>query len=233
MSACRRSTRRSYHYSYNDPLNKQDPLGLRPDECAFGEDPEACSEIVRILNRYISDWRSIPTVIKAVNCGGDTADRTNGITTPGELCASKKALHWNWDNYVKSGETVNIYKRTSPNVDVAFEHVVVHEYGHIVFFNVYEENVRNGWPARDDTLGWCDLFNDTRNSIGAPRCGSGLVTVGTFAADEFMADCLAQGWKPDVAGAYWIRHLPQFGSGGCPQRMIDMAREYRNKKSLK
>lgn len=252
----------SFSRADNDPVNKVDPLGLRPRDADMSTPPSGpdlpdpdcmtfndhgasktsssqssgqfeadCGAVKKTLDKYLPMRRKYKVPIHTSYCGNDASDRTIGVSGTGVFCASWNALDQEWN---RSG---SIYHRMTSRLWDAYEHVVIHEYAHVInnsllntkggynFIQRYvEADNERGWPALDDLDPWSKpLGGDIRGEVH--RGLRTLNSAGYGGVGELLADCIAQSAKHSVKGGYWLRYVPSSGSG-CTQTVVNNARRF-------
>lgn len=256
---------RPFHYSDNDPLNKQDSLGLQPTkDPELNEPPEEepdiadpdcvtledggnsaqlssstgqfktdCLLVKEILDQYFPIWRQHKVPIQTAYCGNDPSDSEPGVSGRNRYCASWVGVNKAW---LSPG---SIYRQMSASLMEAYKHVVVHEYAHVLihdsengglreqgestWLGYLENDNENGWPAMDDFDPWADLLGGESSGSVRRAMENGLGE-DKNGVDELLADCIAQEAMPGVLGGYWLRHVPQAGSGCPSQGMANASR---------
>jgi hypothetical protein len=220
---------RSVHTD-NDPLNKTDPLGLRPDEtCAgyfgdpHGQDLQDCEVIQDILSYYVPTWRRYAFKIYTADCGEQEDSAVRGLAGKNFLCVSWPAVNV---GFVRDPSGL-LHRMTSSLWDF-YEHTVLHEFGHVVNNNELGLGQRNtfgpfsrwqsadnakGWPAINQLDTWVDILVGEGDASARESAQDAFDEDGSV--DEFLADCIAQGLKPSVLGGYWLRDVSG-NSSGCP-----------------
>ena len=223
-----------YHYADNDPLNRVDPLGLRPTEtCAgyfgdpHGQDLQDCEVIQDILSFYVPSWRRYSFKIYTNDCGDHPAGQENSAIK-GDASRSHLCVSWPAVNVDFVRDPSGLFHRMTSSLWDFYEHIVLHEFGHVVNNNELNLGQRNtfgpfsrwqsadnanGWPAINQLDTWVDILVGEGDDSARESAQDAFDDHGNV--DEFLADCIAQGLKPAVFGGYWLRDVSG-NSAGCP-----------------
>ncbi len=205
-----------YHYTDNDPINKVDPTGMRPNEdekrCAEttadrsgSEHREECRKAIAVLNRIYPSWRiytfKLSMCPKPSETGSWIFARQNEPTAAytdkaGDICTNHQVA--------KSDEE--------------FDYFVIHELGHKV---LNERLIALGYEGVGDYKAWVRNF--------APGNGPPIVASGTlnlqdqiwagfnriesekpmlYSPEEFIVDCISESILGKPKANYWRRYMP-------------------------
>ena len=203
-----------YHYADNDPVNEVDPEGLRPqdpdlrpkspkpDKDVYGPDctgmggAEWCNAIVEVLDRRYPTWRKFNVKVQGVS-------GSPGWNQDGVLYIGQESVRTSW----RTGGT---YSFVAPEVDLAFEHVVLHELGHSAIFPfTYGGKHKDvDVPSIYDRKKWAKTLSGG-NDADAAAILSAINSFGGSQSlvDELLADCYAENYVPVTRGGYWIKEV--------------------------
>lgn len=204
----------------NNPINKVDPTGLRPNEvCSNLWDAEqlpsqsppsgtttttspgqptfeeaACQRIVAVLNSFVPGWRAVGP--KRVGPCADPYASGFSDVDRGTLCVGEEKVRRS-----QQGDLGGTYQGVASTGDDAFHHVVVHEFGHFLLRPYYRSAgkfSREGLPEASEIDKWSAIMAGS----SASQLRSSLDGRSEW-GEEYLADCLAEALVPGTTGAYF------------------------------